>query len=680
MARTLIGELILRLKDEMSGKAKGAAGNVSRSMADIQRAAKRLNNMPWGVSFQRHIEKLKLAPHELQAVKRSWASLHADLMKSDLSKSLKANQIANWRQATIGHFSAVRMEGVRLTGTMNRLKTAMRWGAGATGLGMAGFGLPIAGRNGVIASSEQERERFRQSMAGFSEADQGKIFEASERLSAKYRAASQTEVMEMARVAASTMGGLERGLQVLEPMVQGLVSLKSAKGVEAGSSELNRMLRGIDNLGANAAGDLGIKQVAELIDGMVRAAQIEGIELDTGKLFDFARRAKIAGPGLSNQFVATTAPAFMQDMTPEGFGTALSSAYQAFVIGSNAVSGKANLEAQRKIGIRKGDGKGQLEGSDLFGTDPYAWVKTVLVPALQKSGVEMTNETAVAQAVAQLSRNTNATGMLTRMITQQSQIDRLVEQYGKTMGTDAAKVAAEKDPFVAYEGFKSSLENLSSAAIKMPVVTGGLNSLADAINRLAEKAKESPAAGNAMLGAAGLAGAGGAYVAGKTAWNGLSWLNGGIGNVAKGAGGLSIGAMGNPAMLAALGYGAAQYGLHTLFPPDQVRGRPGQYGQAMYPQRTRGGESDVRPMPGIQGDGLQQAVQDAKRAGQEMQDALTVTAAPTVDKSDLNATLALVNQIRSALSGLGALAAQATASVDAAIRQAHTDFGGEAAP
>lgn len=46
----------------------------------------------------------------------------------------------------------------------------------------------------------------------------------------------------------------------------------------------------------------------------------------------------------------------MQDMTPEGFGTALSSAYQAFVVGSNAVASKDNIKAQRNLGLRTGKG------------------------------------------------------------------------------------------------------------------------------------------------------------------------------------------------------------------------------------------------------------------------------------------------------------------------------------
>ena len=52
MARTFIGELILRLKDEMSGKAKAAASNLEGSVEKIQRAAQRMNQTSWGGQFE----------------------------------------------------------------------------------------------------------------------------------------------------------------------------------------------------------------------------------------------------------------------------------------------------------------------------------------------------------------------------------------------------------------------------------------------------------------------------------------------------------------------------------------------------------------------------------------------------------------------------------------------------
>lgn len=710
MARTLIGELLLRLKDEMSGKAKTAAGNVSTSINEMQAAAKKLNNTHLGGGFMQQLQRLKASAKDLNAVKNSWHNLNSELVKSSMAKAFKANQLSRWRAGVIGDLAAVRREADRLNTTFNQvtaeggkphkprkplkptaydLKRLGKVAAGAVGVGATAYGAPVLGTRAIEASAEQERERFRESMMGISPADQGKIFEAAQKLSTKYRAASQTEIMEMARTATSTMGSVERGLQVLETMVKGLVTLKSTKGVDAGGDELNRMLRGIDNLGANAAGDLGIKQVSEIIDGMVHASQIEGQELDVGKLFDFARRAKIAGPGLSNQFISTTAPAMFSDFTPEGYGSALSSAYQAFVIGSNAVASKDNIKAQRNLGLRTGEGKGELVDANLFGTDPYQWVKANLIPALQKSGVDMKDETAVAKAVAGLSRNTNATGLLTRMVTQQSQIDRLIEQYQGTKGIDAADTATQGDPFVAYDGFKSSLENLSAATVKMPVITTSLNSLSDMINRLAEQAKDNKATGNVVAGGAVAAGGIGAYLAGSTLWGGLKSLPGNTANVA--------------ALIARF---APWLSLLSLTGDTENGGKkpwhetPGsqmtadffgqRYNQRQETNKFYKGSGPTNP----RGDAvsrfsrthkdIEELTAESARAGQAIQSNLNVTASPKIDNTGLRETVSLADQAIAKLNQIGAIASDVTVraqrNFEMHIRQSYTDFGGEPSP
>ena len=489
MATTLIGRLIFRLKAEGLSEAT----KVQSKMREIEAAARRLANSPignWGVRFQKQLDTLRLAPREFEQVRSSWQRLHDDMKRRNISTALRSQEISAWKNSTVSAFAAAKSEHAAMAAAIERnarthvtrMRNIMRPVMVAGGFYTGAYGIGLAGRQGLTASAKEERERFRQDMAGIPDDEQGVMFDEAERLSGKYRAASFTEIAEMARVARAMMGSTERGVAVLEAMVQGLVALKSTKGTDAGSSEINRLLRGIDNLGKNAEGEIGLDDTRQIIDGLIRASQIEGVELDAGKLFDFARRGKIAAPALSTEFIATTAAAMMQDMTAEGFGTALSSAYQSLVIGSNATASKVNLEEQRRIGIRQGDGKGELVDPALFGQNPYEWVQKHLIPALQKDGVDTSDDVATAQAVAKLARNTLATGMLARMIQQREQIDRLVRAYSETMGLAAAEQASTRDPFLAWEGFKSSLENLSGAMGGMPHIVSGLNSLTDVIN------------------------------------------------------------------------------------------------------------------------------------------------------------------------------------------------------
>lgn len=491
MARTFIGELVLRLKDDMSGKAQAAAGKLDTSIDRIQRAARKLNSTSWGGQFESRLQKLGASASDIDKLRVAWDKLNTSISSRNLSKALAGAERGNFKVAAISEFAAIKsawdthaaliekrthMMSQRMQTALKPILVAM---GGYTGAYMAGVGM----REGLTASSAWEREKFRGRMANIPASEQNRLLDESEKLGGKYPSVNITDIAELARSARAMMGSTERGLQILPDLVKGMVTLQSAKGTDAAVGELRNLLRGIDNAGKNQGDQIGINDTRSIIAGLIRAAQVEGSDLDVGKLFQFARRGKIAVPGLSTEFLANVSPAFMQDMTPEGFGTALSSAYQAFVIGSNAVASKKNIARQHEIGIRNDKG---LVQADLFGTNPYAWVKEVLIPSLKKQGVDTNDETAVAQEVAQLSRNTNATGLLTRMITQQAQVDRLLEQYAHSMGPEAADEARFKDPFVALKGFTEALRNLSAALGEdaMPTIVSGLNSLTNGINTL----------------------------------------------------------------------------------------------------------------------------------------------------------------------------------------------------
>ncbi|MGC0053683.1 hypothetical protein ACNSPG_11535 [Brucella pituitosa] len=516
MARTFIGELLLRVKADTKD-----AQTVSNALRKIEQDSKRLNATPWGLGLQRQLDKLKATPREMDLVRRSWDNLISGFQSRNLTAAMRKNDIAVWRQSTVTHLTAVRAEWKRLgdgqESAMRRFREAARFGVGAFGVYSLTNAAARGGRAASTASAERQREYFRQEMAGLPEKDRALMSDRAVQLSGQYPSASATQIMEMARIAYTTMGSAERGNEILPGLVKGLVTLQSTKGVDVATQTLASLLNGIDNLGKNSLDEIGVKNTLDIIDGAIRAAQIEGGDFDPAKMFEFARRSKIAGPGLSTEFIMTTAPAMMQDMAASGFGNALSSAYQAFVIGANSNSSKVNIQAQRDLGLRSGtgnNGKGVLVDSDLFGTDLYAWATKNLVPALERSGVDLENDTAVAKAVAQLTKNTNASGMLTRMITQRDQIDRKREQYAASMGTSAADSAAVKDPFVAWEGFKTSFENLSAAIGEtvMPVIVPGLNNVSGALNAFGKSLKD----GN-VLAWSGLAVGGAAVVGGPIA-------------------------------------------------------------------------------------------------------------------------------------------------------------------
>lgn len=721
MAKTFIGELILRMKDETNAKA--AANRIDGALKQIEQSAKRLNGLTWGGKFESQLNKLGVGAKDIDRLRVSWDRLYADMSSKNLSKALQKSELNNWKTATLGHFAkqqqALRDEMKRTEAHArtwrNSMNNIFKSGLVAMGAYTGAYMGGVAIRGGLSASSEWEREKFRQQMANIPLRERGQIVGASVRLGGKYPSVGITDIAELGRSARSMMGNNESGLAILPDLVKGMVTLQSTKGTDVATDQMRNLLRGIDNAGKNSGGELGVNNTRDIIAGLIRAAQIEGEDLDVGKMFAFARRGKISVPGLSTDFLATTAPAFMQDMTAEGFGTALSSAYQAFVIGSSAVASKPNLAAQRALGIRNDDG---LVNDKLFGTDPYAWVKQNLMPALVKSGVDLSDETAVAKSIAALTRNTNASGLLTRMVTQSPQVDRLRGQYAGSMGPDAADQALTSDPFVSYKGFIESLNNLAAAVGEdvMPTIVSGLNSLSSGINSVGEAWRNGDPVTKAGVVGAGAAGAFGVWKVASAIWGLITAgtnLNAAAVSLQVAAASLGGGAVpgvannknplrGKLGWLGAAGFGgaaaAATAGI-VLAGKDRIDSDPDRKARDI--ERFKGNlewmkswfRSDPNRASNSQavlagqrdasapGNPLQAAVDNATRLGGDMKTALSVEATPTVNTASIDAALqkalALVAALRQA-AGIKVDvpgAARASADVGRSVNRSFSDIG-----
>jgi Phage-related minor tail protein len=143
-----------------------------------------------------------------------------------------------------------------------------------------------------------------------------------------------------------------------------------------------------------------------------------------------------------------------------------------------------------------------------------------------------------------------------------------------------------------------------------------------------------------------LGGAAGGAAAGTAA------AGGGILSGAVSAGGA---ALSSPAGMAILGGAVSLAALALAFPAEKVRGRPGQYGQRMYPPKTQGGQGDVAILPGIQGDtgALDTLKAKAAETGAAMKESLNISAAPYVDPSSIDSILAKARAAGQAIASLG---------------------------
>lgn len=728
MAQTFLGRLVLALQDNMSGKARATAASINKSLSSIEKSARALSDAPWGASFQQQLNKLGASRRELNEINTSWTRLQNTIKTNGLNKALAGSEIRTWKTATLSHLSDVRSGWRRTEQEAARTAKSIRDSFGRSALfAMGGYSaIQLAGtgvREGFFAGSEARREQFRQDMASLTEAEKAKIDSRATELSQQFPSVSKTDVEETARISAFAMGDVDRGLNVLDHVIQSLVTLQSTKGGAVAVREVTGFLRGLDKLGVNKNGAEGVKQVNDMLAAMARASQIEGADFDAGAFWSFAKRLKVAGPALSQEFLAM-APALMQDMGSDSAGNAIAMAFKAFVLEAvGSAGGKKYLAERSRIGIRDKNG---LIDSEAFGQNPIEWTRKYLVPALIKDGVDMTNETAIATAVGKLSGNTNASGLLTQLITQVEQIDRLKELYSKSIGLDAAARAATEDPFVAYQGFKSAWSDLSAAVLPMDTISKGLAGMAGAIKSLAaafEKGDPLARAGviggaavgvgapafflskavyglitagtnlNAaavMLERAAIAQGGGALDgrAGSKKGGWMGWLAAAGKTVGIGtAAGVAVDALsdtpGDTMEAKVANQRKYREMLQRMFgggqvTSDQVRAEAmgwnqDQFSSGAYLRELRSTIPNLAS--GAGGTSMAEIVNQARQAGSEVQSALSVDAKPNVDLSGVQALRREAEAALSALKQMGSAVSGASAAVDAEMRRSMSDYG-----
>lgn len=737
--RTFIGELIFRFKDDASAKAAQTASKIGGSMDQLERSMKRLNDMPWGGRFTAQLDKLGASASDIERLRLAWNRLHQDMKSRSLSKAAASAEIENFKISAIGQLAAARnltnqhmraMEKRARTFSNNLqmiMKPAMVAMGGYTGAYMVGVGA----RAGIIAASNEQRERARQHFAGLPQSEQAQIEKQSQDLATKYRIA-QADAMELMRESRLAMPSAEAAFSVAEEMVQAYKMLGLSFGSEQAITGLRAFNKAMDNINVTENTTL----YTEMLNSFVKAQQITGKDMDPEAFAQAVKYARTSGKVFSPAFLQNLLPFLIAESGGSDTGTQLRATFDNFVGGT---ASKAALVEQARLGLR---GKNGLVDAEGFAKNPIQWVNDNIVPALNKDGVDMSSEVAIAQAVQKFASNRLARDFIQRAITQRSVYMRLSEMMQGAIGLSGASEVDAMDPFSALKGFKDAMSNLAAAVLPIETITSGLNSLSNSINVLQQAWREGDATAKLKIGGAAGVAAFGTWKIGTAVWGLITAgtnlnaaaaaleaaavsLGGagpaqGVGRGAAAAAGASGGWLSRLMSLRGIAtVGMAAGGAYELWrqvksgdtaysrgkswipgPEDVLawiaktdremsgtRGQSGPYAAAFRAvdeaRRGRqfglGGSTDTLPGKAADDVGLSSFVQSAEQAGQKVQDALSVTAKPVVDKSDLEATLAIVNQIKSGLNSLGAQISsayhQAKQAQDAEIRRTVSDYG-----
>ncbi len=539
---------------KQAGRSEAFAKDLDRARTSARDLGAALANASWGSKFSDQLAKLKVAPREFDAIRRSWQQLQRELATPSgwrgAAGSLGAT--TEWKKRQLLELASVRAEMHRLRQESEAPLRLLRRGGRTVAMAAGVYGgahvVNRAGRGLAIAGASEKREGFRQNLAGLTEPERKAIVAESNRLTGLYPSISSVDLQELARGARNLTGDVRRGLDLLPDIARARVAIQSATG-EPGDGDLDRLMKAGDIAGLQDNPD----RFRAFLENFTKAVQVEGKQLNASDYLAFFKRAKMAGAGFGDDFIAAAMPTLSQELGGASAGTALATAYQQFVSGR---AKKEVIAAHKEAGLR--DKSGNLVDRQEFIANPFEWIQKHIRPLLEKSGVDMNNNQAMLDFLTPLTSDRNAAEVVSKSILQADQIRRNQRMYKGARGLAGAEEARHEDPFVAGAGAINALKNAAAelAGPVMPAATSALNTFADTMNGLAKRLREDPSiakqASATATGAAAGGGLGGGIMALRALWQGRG-MGGALAGLLKGG---AIGGLGG----GILGYGASKLG------------------------------------------------------------------------------------------------------------------------
>lgn len=523
MAQTFIGNLILRLQENVSAGAQKAAGalrGVDKAAAGVGRNASGAANLkraldglassagklsaPWGANLHQQLQRLGASASELDKVRSSWDQLQARLTTNGIGGRLRSNEIAAWRLGVVGNLTAVRAEADRTRQSLVGLGDQVRRLAAMGGLMAGGVGGALLGRAGIQASASYEDLKIRLEQMGWDPKTNQAIIAEANKLAARY-GQSRSNALE-----ALIEGAI--GSDKPQDVLKKSDTIGRALVLETLHSGPGRAVEGVRNLD-KARDQLGIEDPAEMrkfYDNFYRAKSVLGADLTTDQYRQAVQYARTAGKVVDMDYLGTTLPSMIAESKGSDAGSQLRALFDQMIVGR---ASKQAQEKQREYGLR--DENGVVTGEALF-KNPAAFVNDVIAKKLEERGilkrdaegrVDKEGKIALAREIGQLTNNRLSSDQMYRLIDQGEIYERQKRQMKQSKGgLDGADKVLAESPTMSWQALQSSMQNVASSVGEsvMPVIVPGLNSLSGGINSLATSLQAMDASTVAKLGAAGL--------------------------------------------------------------------------------------------------------------------------------------------------------------------------------
>lgn len=553
MARTIIGQLILRLQDQLSGKARNAAKSLrdvesaaagigkagdarhldrlAGSLAHVTKNAKEMSGTrqgveTWGREFQRNIERLKANASEMDYLRRSWRELHDEMNRQGAfgrSAAFRAESINRWRNVMVGALVDVKARMHEIDQIESRLaRTGRRiWGVAGAVAGV-GSGVYVGQRVARTAGTEGaslERERIRYGMQGRSAEETAAAEKRAEALAEKYGFVT-AEVMATIRDTVGVFGSFEKAETMAEPLTQLLAILRTSRG-EAAGRDATYVSKALEVLKKTQSEE----EFTKGLNAFAKASAVLGEQIRADDWLGFAKYVRSAGVALDDDFLYRYAPILSSDLSGSGFGTMIATTMQALVGGRQK---KESFEMMDRFGI-KGEGNQAIAYDELL-ANPVRWTEKYLIPALAKQGISaeaMGQERFEVEAVAALSEmfsNRLTAEAFTKIVTGLETMKAIADQIDRATGLEQAESLKDRDPLAAFDAAANRFKDLLSAIANplMPAANEALGGFSRIVDQITAHIRKNGLGGETML-------AGGAIAAGTglAAWKAMGWLTGG---------------------------------------------------------------------------------------------------------------------------------------------------------
>jgi hypothetical protein len=338
--------------------------------------------------------------------------------------------------------------------------------------GLAGFAGAAATATASIHSAAQRlHEVERMKSAGMSGDEIGEARAKAAELHAQMPSLGTTDLLHMFRNQRSVVGGTEEVKEIIDDVAKLRVIAQANRPGEDVGEDLDKLVKGMEIRGATQ----NPQEFHRMMNGIAKGLNAFGDTLKPEQYYEMMKYGRQATPGLSEEFILSTAPTLAQELGGSSYGKAVS-AFNAAMIGG--VMKHSALGEFERLGLvapedldrtKTGEAKGLKPGAHFKGwrlaqSNPNEYVKQYLVPAMQAHGI--TSREDVLAEIPRLYQNQMAGQMVGLLATQQSRINKDVALYRGAQGIESADRISREDPTVVWQGLKNSFESLGGTVFQ----------------------------------------------------------------------------------------------------------------------------------------------------------------------------------------------------------------------